>query len=480
MQRQLQRTELIAQLDNEQQVNKLIKLESQAWLYQGVLERLGRHADLSHERIAKTIEALEYKRNEVLQELEPRSSEKYRTLANIQEYTRSLLASQAEKDYIRLEKIVSNLVNFLINRRPSKTIITELLERVTIEISQNAKEISPYRLRLAYRIEELIRVLAWKIVLEADNTVTDQASQTLINELRTQISILSEQFSNLIQGNQKNVNKLDQREQEIQRLTKIISELDNAISERDTDIAAFRQEIQNKKEAIQNRQSQIESLQNDLNKREQEINRLNQSISELDSTVSERDTNIAAFRQEIQNLRESIYNRQSQIDSLQNGLNERKQEINRLTKSISELDSTISERDTNIAALRQEIQNTRQGIHSRQSQIDELQEEVTRLKKQKLELQRQNEMLRQNNLPKKDETDLFNEQSRRPYNINLQESSFQNYGTSPPNRRIETKSKLTSEEYKEIYNKKDYVYVEEYSRKDGTPVKAHYRRKSRR
>ena len=70
LQQQLQRTDVIPQPDNTKQVQKLNNLESQAWLYKGILERLGANSSANHERVAKTIEALEYKRSEILQVLE--------------------------------------------------------------------------------------------------------------------------------------------------------------------------------------------------------------------------------------------------------------------------------------------------------------------------------------------------------------------------------------------------------------------------
>ena len=107
LQQQIQRIEVVPQSDNSQQVQKLNNLESQAWLYEGILQRLGENPSANHEKIAKTLEALEYKRNEILQELEPRRPQKYRVLIGIQDSIRSVLATQAEKDYIRLEKIVT-------------------------------------------------------------------------------------------------------------------------------------------------------------------------------------------------------------------------------------------------------------------------------------------------------------------------------------------------------------------------------------
>ncbi len=62
LQQQLQKTDIISQPNNKQQVKKFNNLESQAWLYEGILERLGADPSANHEKIARTLEALEYSR----------------------------------------------------------------------------------------------------------------------------------------------------------------------------------------------------------------------------------------------------------------------------------------------------------------------------------------------------------------------------------------------------------------------------------
>jgi hypothetical protein len=237
LQQQLQRTDIVSQLDNQQQVKKLNNLESQAWLYQGILERLGEVPAANHEKIAKTLEVLEYKRSEILKELEPRRPDKYRVLAKIQDYARSVLASQAEKDYVNLEKIVTNLVIFTRSRQPSQIVLSEVIERLAVEIVQNANQISPYRLRLAYKIDDLIRVISTKLVLKSNDFITDSNYQSLINELQHRVNLLSNQFNKLLKSRQDITNDLDKRIQEISNLTKNIADLNKAIYHSDINIS---------------------------------------------------------------------------------------------------------------------------------------------------------------------------------------------------------------------------------------------------
>lgn len=189
LQQQLQRTDIISQPSNTQQVQKLNNLESQAWLYKGILERLGAETSTNHEKIAKTLEALEYKRDEILKELEPRRPQSYRILAKIQNFTRDLLASQAKKDYEQLEKIVINLALFATSRQPSNIILSDVINELATEIARNSNQISPYRLRLAYKLDELMKAISSRLILDSNSSETDSSYQSLVNEVRSQINL---------------------------------------------------------------------------------------------------------------------------------------------------------------------------------------------------------------------------------------------------------------------------------------------------
>ncbi len=166
LQQQLQKTDIAAYSGNERYVKTLNSLESQAWLYEGILDRLGSAPSVDQEKVAKTLEALEFKRSAILDELEPLRPRRYQVLAEIQDSARDFLASQAEKDYEKLESIVNNLVLFTINRQPSQSILSEVINELTSEIVQKSNQISPYRLRLAYKIDGLMNAISSRLILE--------------------------------------------------------------------------------------------------------------------------------------------------------------------------------------------------------------------------------------------------------------------------------------------------------------------------
>ncbi|MGC1308897.1 MAG: hypothetical protein WA885_16845 [Phormidesmis sp.] len=191
LQKQLQRTEIISQPANGQQVQKLNNLESQAWLYEGVLDRLSSNSLINHRKVAQTLEALEYKRAEILQELEPRKPKRYLFFSSIQKSVRALIASQAAKDHEQLQKIVDSLILFTAEKQPSQTVLSEVVDKLGSKIAEKSNEISPYRLRLAYKIESLIEILSTKLILDSFDHKTDSDYRSALKESRSSIELLS-------------------------------------------------------------------------------------------------------------------------------------------------------------------------------------------------------------------------------------------------------------------------------------------------
>ena len=420
LQKQLQRTDIVSQPDNEKQVQKLNNLESQAWLYEGILERLGADPSANHEKIARTLEALEYKRSEILQELEPRRPRRYKVLAELQDSTRAFLSSQAEKDYEQLQKIVTNLVIFTRSQEPSQIVCSELIDKLATEIAQSTNQISPYRLRLAYRLDELMKVLSTKIILNSNESKTDSSYQLIVSELRSSLNLLSREFNNLLGAKQEDKDELDRRIQEISSLSKNISDLHKEISNRDADIFSLQRNVQDLTKTIQDKQSQITSLEN--------------SISDL--------------RRDILGTTELDHEKQNHIDSLQAQISQLSQQKSDLQKKLKDL-SAFAQRKL--------------------SEVEELQNDKSRLGTQKSELEKKYRTLYQ----------YYQQQQTEIVNLKVQLSQVNH---SQPDvslqqtiKPIATKKAISVEEYQRISNQSDYVYVKAHLR-NGKPVKAHYRK----
>lgn len=422
LQQQLQKTEVVPNVGNtqqvrrlstlKQQVKKLNNLDSQAWLYEGVLGRIGSDPSVNHEKIAKTLEALEYKRNEILKELEPKKTQKYRVLSRIQSSVRDILDSQDEKDYKQLQKIVNNLILFTKSKQPSQIILSEIITKLVSEISQNNKQISPSRLRIAYKIEELMRVLSKKLILDSNSSRTDGNYQLIVNELQSRINLLSQEFNNLLKTKQEDKKELNRRKQEVSNLTKNISDLHRDISNRDSDIFTLRHNIQNLAKSVKEKQAQIDSLQ-DL-------------IYDLQRNIQESDT-----------VRHQEYDQVSQLQRRLSQLNEQK--------------LTLQKRIDDILVNARKIE----------SKVEILENEKSNLISQKSELQRQNQILQQQYLQQQDMISNLNKQ------LKDLDSSINS---------VATQSQISEEEYQRISNKSEYVYVKRHIKKNGTWVEAHYRR----
>ncbi len=429
LQQQLQRTDVVSQPDNKQQVKKLNNLESQAWLYESVLLRLSEDISVDSEKIARTVEALEYKRSEILQELKPRRPKRYRVLAGIQNSARELLASKAEKDYEQLQKIVTNTVLFARDRQASQIIISEVIEKLAAEITQNKNKISPYRLRLAYKVDELIKILSAKLVLGSDTSGTDSDYQSLVNELHSRLKLLSKEFNSLLVAKQEDTNELNRRIREIFKLNKNISNLHRDISNRDADIVALQKNIQNLTESSKDKQTQINSLQD--------------SISDL--------------QRDIQNSTEVDQRKQAQINYLHEQLSQ-----------LNQQKQDIQERMLNIANHAQR----------KESQLADLISEKSELVSQKSDLERRYQNLYQNYQEQQNEINNLKEKIKSLSQPNRPQPSSYSFQTSQKASQ-ETRSKITTEEYKRIVNQNDYVYVKAHTR-NGSYVKAHYRRRPNR
>jgi DNA repair exonuclease SbcCD ATPase subunit len=328
LQKKLQNIDVFSQPDNNNQVRKLSILESQAWLYRGILERLGSDPLANHEKVAKTIEALEFKRHEFLRELEPRRPVNYRILSEIQDSARELLASQAEKDFEQLQKIFTNLVLFSRDRNPSQIILSEIIGKLSEEILESSNQISPYRLRLALRADELLRIISDKLIFNADNPISTSNYQSIINELRSRLSLLSNEFNNLLEENSDNKNKLFQRNSEIGTLTRNISSLSRELSNRDSDISKLRANVElysensrdfRKKE--NELKSRIQTLQNELKRERHKNQDIENDLESLKSRISIESKQKLNLQEKLELLSERLESQEVMISQLSEQVN---------------------------------------------------------------------------------------------------------------------------------------------------------------
>ncbi len=300
LQKQLQRTEVVSQLDNQQQIQKLNNFDAQAWLYIGILERLSTNKAGSNIRIAKTIEALKQKKSEVLDELEPRRPKKYRTLARVQNFLETITSSKAQKDFIQIEEIINRLIWMVKSSQPSETIIQDLIERLSIEAVRKADRISPDRLRLMYKLAELINDISMKQLSQFSNSQLEDINTNIINEINKQKNILFKGFNKLLK-------EKHEMQQSIESYSESLNSLNKVICERESELKILQEELENYTQFNLDKQNQISNLNKELVK-------INQNLLSLQS---QKDSLVKRLNQLIQN----ISDKQNEIDRLNNKLN---------------------------------------------------------------------------------------------------------------------------------------------------------------
>ncbi|MEP0754293.1 hypothetical protein NDA03_18910 [Trichocoleus sp. Lan] len=301
----MQETELPYQVnDQRQQVERLNNLDSQAWLYLGVLERLGTRKAESHERIAKTIEALRQKKGEIQDELKPRRPEKYHALEKLKARTQDIFAFipsiQAKRDFEHIEKIINELILSNKNKQPSKTVIQDVLEELSLRTSRNASKISPARLGLVYRVEELLYSISQKQISNLNRSELDELNEKFVNELKDQRDILSKEFNKLLSDKYAKQQELEIYSIKLDNLNKEIAERESALSRLQGKIEKYIQLEQVNQNKINNLNSKLNELNRklleleaqkktwtaqksrliqDLNQEQQNVNKLNTQLS---------------------------------------------------------------------------------------------------------------------------------------------------------------------------------------------------------
>lgn len=299
LQKQLQRNDFGSNLGNQKQIQRLNNLDSQAWLYMSVLEQLGGNTSEGKERLARTIESLKWKKNEILDELNPRRPKKYRKLARIQKFFELTFLSQTQKDFINIEKIIDGLIFTVRNSQPSETILQESLTILSAKTSQNADKISIEQLRFMYKIAGLLNDISLKQLSRMGESELANINENLINELKQQRDIISKQFNKLLQ--EKYV-----IQQELERVSEEVDFLNRLISEREIELVQVRENLERFIIKNRNGQNQINELNTELTRYSQNILEFQRQKDFLDRQVNQLTQNISQKQTEIENLRDRL------------------------------------------------------------------------------------------------------------------------------------------------------------------------------
>ena len=291
------------QLENidSQSIEKLNEIDFQARLYLRTLEHLGADKTESHERLAKTIEALKRKRSRLQDEIKPRQSKKYRTVTRVQDFFESMTLSQTEKDFIQIETILNEVAWSIKNNYPSETIIQDTINKISRETTQRADKISPSKIGILYRIEALLYEVSAKEISNLGESELNDHNRKIIDELKEQRDTLSRDFHRLL-------NEHNTAQQTLKNHSEKLNRLNNLIEQRESDLLNLREKVKRYSDANRSKQA--------------EINTLNLELTQVHGKLRELQTQKRSLSEKINRLNQEVHQKQSETDKLINQLNQ--------------------------------------------------------------------------------------------------------------------------------------------------------------
>lgn len=179
----LQRSDLYSSSTSARQTRRLNKLDSQLWLAIKLIKLTAQNNPNNNLRVIQIINALEQKRNEFSDVLDSGKKENYRWLLLSQKFWEFLTRSKAEREYIKIQGILSELVNYVRNSLPSNRVVEEVLNKITINLTTYSDTITPSRLTIVYKVAELISYISIRQIAESSasqqgNPLNSEADST--------------------------------------------------------------------------------------------------------------------------------------------------------------------------------------------------------------------------------------------------------------------------------------------------------------
>ena len=303
LQKKLQ-TENIPQSNNQDKFKQLNNLDSQAWLYIEILNQLGTKQSESQERIAKAIEALKYKKVKIENELENCKSVKYRYFYKVQEFVKFITLTQAEKDLVKIESIINNLNSYTTSSHPSENVIQNIITHLSSEASNNLNQISPKRIGLIYKLEELLRLISQKDVSHFNESELAQFNKDKITDLELERDIYHREFKKLFEIKNSQDEKLERYSQQRDELANTIAEMESEIEGLKMDNERYKAENNN--------------LKNESEVRIQQLEEKERILQEFKSRQKAHDKKIAQLQNYLEQEEEKIIELEKQLERYSN------------------------------------------------------------------------------------------------------------------------------------------------------------------
>ncbi|MGC1309869.1 MAG: hypothetical protein WA885_21800 [Phormidesmis sp.] len=219
----------------------------------------------------------------------------------------------------------------------------------------------------------------------------------------------------------------------------------------------------------------------------QKISTLTKDIYDLKRDLSHRNSDIVEVSNHTKYLTEELQKKNKEVGNFQDLVNElerkfenlshRNQESEKLTDKLKNQAAIASERDSKWRNL---VQKMTSDITNKNFEVERFRGEKAELNKKIHELYQEYRRLQECSHQQKRDIDTLNAKISQMQRDKTLSVALNPLTQLPQMRNVSTESTISEEEYQSVSNQDDYIYVEAYSRKDGTPVKGHYKRKPRR
>ena len=278
------------QLENieSQSVKKLNEIDFQARLYLKTLEYLGADKGESHERLARTIEALKQKRVTLQNEIKPRQPRKYQTVNKVQDFFESFTLNQAEKDLVQIETILTEVTWSIKNDYPSETIVQDTINKLSREVTRRANKISPARLGLLYRMQALLYEISTKQI----SNLGESELNDLNRKLKEERDSLVRKFDRLLDEKKATQQRLEDYSEETYRLNRLINEHKSELLELQERISRYTGTNQSQQITINTLSTDLAKTKERLGNLQGQKNDLNEEITRLKQALSRKQTDI--------------------------------------------------------------------------------------------------------------------------------------------------------------------------------------------
>lgn len=234
LKREFQNTDFISQKSSEKQIKKLNNLNSKALFYISILEGFSTENSENRESVAKAIELIKRRKEEITEEFLESSPANYRLARELQDIFYHAFKSQAAIDLEKLESIFSKLIKSIQKEQPLNLIIRNLAEEIAEEISKNTRKIRSNNFAILYRFQDLFNILSasqsnFQIENFYKKMIADLSSQ--ISNLNIKKKIISDKNDILKQDNVKQKINLEARHNEIESLNKKLDGYNHLVKE---------------------------------------------------------------------------------------------------------------------------------------------------------------------------------------------------------------------------------------------------------